>query len=870
MKRLAIGMTANVDAGKTTLSEALLYRAGEIHTLGRVDKGNAFLDNSEMERRRGITIFSHQATFSYEGAAYTLLDTPGHADFSAETERAMQVLDYAVLVISAPDGVDSHTKTLMSLLRRHHIPVFLFVNKMDLPHASKEDILAEIRSAFGGGCVDFTNEGTPAFFESVALCRESWAETYLETGRIHLEQLQRGIAAESLTPIFFGAALKLEGVDAFLSGLHRYTMQPPYSDIFGALVFKITADEKNTRLTHMKITGGTLRVRDTISGTDKDGDPWTEKVSQIRVYDGARFENVQEVDAGAVCSVVGLSATYAGQGLGLQPDGDGAVFEPALTYEMTLPPGATPAQVWKTLAPLREEEPLLHMRYLEERGKIQVAVSGELGLEVLEKILRDRFDLPVTFDAGRVTYRETIAAPVEGVGHFEPLRHYAEVHVLLEPLPRGSGLQFRSACPEDDLARNWQRLILSHMADKTHRGVLTGSPITDMRLTLVAGRAHPKHTEGGDFRQATYRAIRNGLRRAEGVLLEPWVRVHLEVPKACVGRAMTDMQQAGGEAHPVMVKGDRSVLEGRAPLSKIRDYPIILAAYTKGAGRITTDPDGFDACTNPEEILAAIGYDADADIANTADSVFCAGGAGFVVPWYEVESHMHLPFQKQEARNKTQESIAVQRSLPYGGTLEEDAELMQIFERTYGKIRRRERDVLHTPHETLQEEAQIPPAPRLEYLLVDGYNIIYAWEPLQKIAAENLDAARVQLERILINYNGYRRQNLILVFDAYRVSGHHEEVEQKDNITIVYTKEAETADAYIEKTARRLEKGARVRVATSDAMEQLIILGHGALRVSAAELEGEVEDAAAQIRAQLERLKRKSGKNRLTFPDPNS
>ncbi len=864
MKRLVVGMMAHVDAGKTTLSEALLFRTGEIRRLGRVDHQNAFLDNHEMERQRGITIFAHQAMLRTGNAAFTLLDTPGHIDFSAETERTMQVLDYAILVISGTDGIQSHTETLWRLLKHYHVPVFLFVNKMDLPGVDREARLAECKARLSGGCMDFSEMGSPAFYEMLALYRESWMEEYLETGEIARSHLQKGIAAETLVPVFFGSARDLVGVDDLLTGLDRFTMEKDYPNDFGGMVYKIAVDEKNNRLTYLKVTGGVLHVRDSITYSDERGNSFTEKVSQIRIYAGSKYTTSETALAGTVCAVTGFSHSYAGQGWGNQPNGLPPVLTSVLRYGICLPEHCNPADVWKQLEVLAEEDPTLHLIWDARHQQIQVQVMGTVQLEVLQKLIADRFALQVTFDDGQIAYRETIAAPVEGVGHYEPLRHYAEVHLLLEPLSPGSGLQFASCCRSDDLDRNWQRLILTHLAEKTHIGVLTGAPITDMRIILCAGRAHVKHTEGGDFRQATYRAVRNGLRKAKSVLLEPWVQYTLELPSIYVGKAMTDLQQMGARSEPPETQSDRTILRGSAPTKGIRGYAVQVRAYTKGQGRLTSTPAGYAPCADSESVIAQIGYDCDADLENSADSIFCAHGSGFTVRWDQVEQYMHLPLQipTQTAQATEKSELAPRRP---AASFAEDAELMAIFERTYGKIQRSERHALHTPREETQSISlqQLDAVKHTEYLLVDGYNMIFAWEELKQIAMESLDAARARLEHILSNYNGYRQSHLILVFDAYRVKGQHREVEQRENLQIVYTKEAETADAYIEKAAHDLAKHHRVRVATSDGMEQLIILGQGALRVPAEEFRQEVLRTSAEIRTKMAELAQHSEKNTL-------
>ncbi len=857
-KRLVIGITAHVDSGKTTLSEAMLYTAGKLRKLRRVDHQTAFLDTHPMERDRGITIFAHPALMQTGDASLTLLDTPGHVDFSAETERTMQVLDYAILVISGSDGVQSHTETLWRLIRRYQIPVFLFVNKMDLDGADQNAVMAELKQRLSEGCTDFSQPDTETFYENVALLSDQLMETYLENGSISTESLCRSIAAGEIIPCYFGSALKLEGIEFFLKGLEKYTLEQPAAPAFGAKVFKIAADEKGSRLTYLKITGGTLRVRDSVTYTGTDGAALTEKVSQIRFYDGAKFHTEEAAEPGMFCAVTGLSRTFAGQGLGGETDAAKPLLEPVMTYAVRLPEKVSAADAMKQLLKLTEEDPALHMVWNEALQEIHVQPMGEVQLEILQKLIAERFGYHVTFDQGHIAYQETIAAPVEGVGHYEPLCHYAEVHLLLEPLPPGKGLIFASDCSEDDLDRNWQRLILTHLTEKTHRGVLTGSPITDMRITLCAGKAHLKHTEGGDFRQATYRAVRCGLRKAKSVLLEPWYHFVLELPTECVGRAMTDIQQMHGSFSAPEIRKDHAVICGSAPVSGMHSYHREVTGYTHGTGRLICTVKGYAPCEDADRVIAEMGYDCDADVENTADSVFCAHGAGFAVKWNEVEQYMHLPSCLNPPPEKTaKENIPMQRS---GGksydSFAEDKELMAIFERTYGKIHRDSRQALYTPKEDIPvyKSQKNPSYDGTEYVLVDGYNIIFAWDELKKLAENNLDAARSRLTHILCNC-GYRQCRLILVFDAYKVKGKPREVERFHNIDIVYTKEAETADAYIEKAAYALSRDNRVRVATSDGMEQRIILGRGALRISAEEFFREVKQAEEAIRAYAAQMK---------------
>jgi len=840
MKRLVIGMIAHVDSGKTTLSEAMLYSAGEIRKLGRVDHGDAFLDTHSIERSRGITVFSKQAVMRYGDCDITLLDTPGHADFSAETERALQALDYAVLVISGTDGVQSHTETLWRLLTRYRIPAFIFVNKMDISSYEPSVLMGGLCNRLDGGCIDFSaSRDRDAFYEEAAMCDERLMEEFLESGEVSPESLRRAIAERKIFPCFFGSALKMNGIEEFLKGLDFYAEQKEYPAEFGARVFKIT-EEQNVRLTHIKITGGSLKVRSVIG---------EEKINQIRIYSGTKFQAVDEVFSGAVCAVTGLAHSYSGQGLGVESNADTPLLEPVLTYKLILPPKTDLHTALTQMRKLEEEDPQLHVVWNEQAQEIHVQLMGEIQLEILKTVIAERFGYEAEFGTGSIVYKETISDTVEGVGHYEPLRHYAEVHLLLEPAERGSGLHFSSDCHVDDLDRNWQRLILTHLEEKTHVGVLTGSPITDMKITLIAGRAHLKHTEGGDFRQATYRAVRQGLRSAKSVLLEPWYNFTLEVPSESVGRALSDMQRLSAEFEPPETLGETAVITGSAPVSEMQNYRSEVISYTHGKGRISLILKGYFPCHNAEKVIEEIGYDCDGDLENTADSVFCSHGAGFVVKWDEVPSYAHISGRKERTESADEE-ISVQQVSSYRARIAEDKELMEIFERTYGKIKRDERHAMHTEkHVPQQKPHKVKPLPMgPEYLLVDGYNIIFAWEELNKLAKENLDLARTTLINRLCNYQGFRQNNVIVVFDAYRVSGHHREVEQHHNISVVYTKESETADSYIEKVTHELSKSHRVRVATSDGTEQIIILGNGAFRVSAAEFEDEVKRVEATIR----------------------
>ncbi len=852
-KHISVGLLAHVDAGKTTLTEALLYQGGSLRKLGRVDHGDAFLDTDAQERARGITIFSKQARLRLPQLDVTLLDTPGHVDFSTEMERTLQVLDYAILVISGTDGIQGHTRTLWQLLARHQIPTFLFVNKMDLPGLSHERLL-ELLQRQDPRCVDFS-QPADALFESLALCGEDALSEYLETGGLTDATLAQMIARRQVLPCFFGAALKLEGVDALLEALQRWTRVPGYPAEFGARVFKISRDSQGRRLTHMKITGGSLRVKTLLHGGEGK-DAWQEKADQLRLYSSEKFTVVEELEAGAVCAVVGLTRTWPGMGLGIEPAGDLPQLEPVLTYRVRLPAGADPTVVLRQLRQLEEEDPMLRVSWNAQWRELHVQLMGEVQLEVLRQRIRERFALEVEFDAGSIVYRETVAAPVEGVGHYEPLRHYAEVHVLLEPAPAGSGLSFGSECSLNALDRNWQRLILTHFAEKEHLGVLTGSPITDMRLTLLSGRAHLKHTEGGDFRQATYRAIRQGLMSAESILLEPFYRFTMELPADCVGRAMTDLERMGAAYDPPETAGELTLLTGTAPVASLRGYALELTAYSRGLGRISMTGAGYAPCHNAAEVIAAIGYDAAADLENSPDSVFCAHGAGFVVPWNEVPQHMHLPAAYEPPAPEPDPSLDVNAPRPVlARSIADDKELEAIFTRTYGAPQRR--DLLYRRpqrYETAARELQQEDGCE-EFLLVDGYNILFAWDELNAIARESIEDARQALMEILVNYQAFRPCVLILVFDAYRVPRNTGAVSKFHDMYVVYTREAETADQYIEKTTYRLAGRRRVRVATSDGIEQLIILGHGAERISARLFEEEVRQVTGQIDAVLRSMR---------------
>ena len=848
-KQIVLGILAHVDSGKTTLSEAMLYRAGVTRRLGRVDHKDAFLDTDALEKARGITIFSKQALLTAGDTDITLLDTPGHVDFSTETERTLQVLDYAVLVVSGTDGVQSHTETLWRLLRRYHVPTFVFVNKMDLPGMERQELLAQLNRRLGEGFVDFGAEQADRD-EALALCDENLMDRMLDAGQLQDADLIPAIARRHVFPCWFGAALKLEGVDALLDGLDRYTRPAPALEAFGAKVFKVSQDEQGARLTWLRVTGGELKVKAQLTG-EAAGEPWAEKANQLRLYSGAKYTLTEAIGPGQVCAVTGLTKARPGEGLGAERDSDLPVLEPVLSYQVLLPEGADVHAALGKLHRLEEEEPQRHVVWNETLGEIHVQLMGEIQLEVLRSLLAERFGLAVEFGPGGILYKETITEPMEGVGHYEPLRHYAEVHLKLEPLPRGSGMQFAADCREEVLDKNWQRLVLTHLEEKQHLGVLTGSPLTDVKITLIAGRAHLKHTEGGDFRQATYRAVRQGLMLAKSQLLEPWYAFRLEVPAENIGRAMSDIQRMEGTFDPPESGEETAVLTGFAPVSTMRSYPMEVVSYTRGRGHLSLTLDGYRPCHNAQEVIAAIGYEPEHDLDNPADSVFCAHGAGFVVPWDQVRSHMHVDSGWGKSTRPEQEAAVPQRrAMAYRATLEEDAELLKIFERTYGPIKRdplaafrpvqkRERP------DFAAEQWEIAP----EYLLVDGYNIIFAWDELNALSKESLDAARHKLMDILCNYQGFQKCVLILVFDAYRVPGSPGSIEQYHNIHVVYTKEAETADMFIERVTHEIGRNRRVRVATSDGMEQIIILGHGALRVSARMFHEEVQNVEKQIRA---------------------
>lgn len=852
-----MGILAHVDAGKTTLSESMLYLSGTVRKLGRVDHKDAFLDTYALERDRGITIFSKQAVFSLGNKKVNLLDTPGHVDFSAEMERTLQVLDYAVLVISGADGVQGHTETLWKLLKLYDIPTFIFINKMDQQGTDKTALLSELKERLDEGCIAFDQEGSTETLEELAMTDEKVLDYFMEHESIRKEDICRLIKERRVFPCYFGSALKLEGVQELLYGFERYMEPYTGTEEFGAKVFKISRDDKGERLTFLKVTGGKLVVKMPVNLVDKE-----EKVNQIRIYSGAKYETVSEVEAGGVCAVTGLVSSYIGQGFGVEKGTAAPFLEPVLTYQMILPDGADTTKVLRELKQLEEEEPLLNIVWNPALEEIHVQLMGEVQTEILKTMIAERFHLDVEFGTGKIVYKETIKNPVVGVGHYEPLRHYAEVHLKMEPLEAGSGLVFDADCSEDVLDRNWQRLILTHLQEREHPGVLTGSPITDMKITIVAGRAHLKHTEGGDFRQATYRAVRQGLKSAESILLEPWYSFVLEVPSDQVGRAMSDIGQMNGSFEGPEAEDKQGMvrLTGTAPASEMRDYQREVWAYTKGRGRITFTLKGYEPCHNAEEVIEQIGYDSERDIDNPTGSVFCAHGAGFLVKWDEVPEYMHIKedFLLEESDEISEEEQTITGNARFGNSsyssgYGDDPELLAIMEREFGS-KQKERDRYSgyrkqtvsapMPRKTVIKDTE----PKKEYLLVDGYNVIFAWEELNELAKASIDAARNKLMDILSNYQGFTGCTLILVFDAYKVKGSQGEVQKYHNIYVVYTKEAETADQYIEKTTHEIGRKYKVTVATSDALEQVIVMGQGAYRISARDFYEEVERTEKQIR----------------------
>ncbi len=873
---MVLGILAHVDAGKTTLSEAILYNSGKIRRLGRVDNQDAFLDTYELEKKRGITIFSKQAIVNWAGREITLLDTPGHVDFSAEMERTLQVLDGAILVISASDGVQGHTRTLWRLLKWYQIPVFLFINKMDQPDTDRESILAELTNQLDNGCIDFGDAGTDSFYENLAVCEEGLLNLFLEKGSIEKKEIIRAIQARKVFPCFFGSALKNEGVEALLQGIAEYGPVPSYGPDFGAKVYKITRDSQGNRLTHMKITGGSLKAKALIKGGKVEA--WEEKINQIRIYSGEKFEAVSEALAGSVCAVTGLMQTFPGEGLGREENAGLPFLEPVLSYCILLPEGCEAAVMLPKIRQLEEEDPMLQIFFNEQHKEIHAKVMGEVQIEVLQSLIKERFGVEVTFGSGRIIYKETIGNTVEGVGHFEPLRHYAEVHLLLQPGAPGSGLKFMTTCSEDELARNWQRLILTHLEEREHSGVLMKAAITDMEITLVAGRAHLKHTEGGDFRQATYRALRQGLMEATSVLLEPVYEFRLEVPKEAIGRAMTDMDKKHASFSLEQRDDGSALLTGTAPVVLLQDYQKEVVSYTRGCGRLFCTLKGYAPCHNAREVIEAAGYDAQGDLENPSSSVFCAHGAGFVVPWYQVKEYMHLPpfinrkEGKMDAANEMTNGVDLEKWI---GTEEIDAIIGRASHANSKENAARKREGWKKEKRTIYQTATAVSSPTTRvyqgqkkkeaYLLVDGYNIIHAWEELKELAAQNLDGARGKLLDILCNYQGMKKCELIVVFDAYRVQGHPTEIVDYHNIHVIFTKEAETADQYIEKFAHENAGKYDVTVATSDGLEQIIIRGQGCKLLSARDLQEDIRFMENRLREEY--LEKQKSEKRYLLDD---
>lgn len=850
MKQIVTGILAHVDSGKTTLSEAMLYRSGTIRTHGRVDHGNAFLDTNEIEREKGITIFSKQAVMTIGDTTLTLLDTPGHIDFSTETERTLSVLDYCILVISGADGVENHTKTLWKLLDRYNVPTFIFINKMDISHYTKEEILADIHKHLSENVVSIFDT------DSLVLCDEAIMEEYLENDSVSVDTISDAITNRTVFPCSFGSALKLDGITEFLEAIDTYTKMPTLNIDFGAKIFKITHDNDGNRLTHLKVTGGELKAKALLEYNTDDGEKQSEKADTLRIYSGEKYTLTDTATQGMICAVTGLTKTVAGMGLGFENNAEKPVLEPVLTYKLEILDNTDIHTALTKLRILEQEDPELRIVWNELLREIHLQLMGEVQIEVLRRIIAERFSMQVDFSEGAISYRETIADKVEGVGHFEPLRHYSEVHLILEPGKRGSGIVIKSDCSEDLLDKNWQRLILTHIAEKTHTGVLTNSPITDIKITLASGKAHKKHTEGGDFRQATYRAIRQGLMSATSILLEPYYNFTLEIPTNNVGRAMTDLQQMSAEFSAPEVCDEMSIIKGYSPVSTMRGYSAEITAYTSGKGKLFTNIKGYDVCHNTDEVIENIGYNPDSDTDNPSSSVFCSHGAGFNVPWNEVCEHMHL----ESALKPLEEQVSTNtRVREYVNSVINDEELLRIFEKTYGPIKTNTYTALEKRHKPptpkpKQYQKQKPVPTGDAYLLVDGYNIIYAWDDLRKVADENLNAARELLINRLSNFSGFTKIKLILVFDAYKVKGGVCTVENISGIDVVYTKEAETADAYIEKVTHELAKKHRVRVATSDGLEQLIILGNGAERIPATEFLDEVRTVEEEIRNFISKL----------------
>ncbi len=853
MKNIVMGILAHVDSGKTTLSEALLYCSGTLKKLGRVDHRNSFLDTFSLERERGITIFSKQAVFTYKNTEFTLIDTPGHADFSAETERTLQVLDYALLVISASEGIQSHTMTLWKLLEKYSVPCFIFVNKIDLDNAQIDIVFNDIKDKLSENCIDFSDRKSNTFYENIALCDDKFLDLYEKNNIVEINEISVGIQKRKIFPCMFGSALKLKGIEAFLDMFEQYTLQREYPQNFSGKVFKISEDKQGTRLTHIKVTGGKLQVRDVLQ-SDKNFNG--EKVNQIRVYSGDKFTAKETADAGSICALTGISFAVPGDCLGEEKSDIQPLTEAVLTYNAVLPEGTDAHKMYSLMKNLEAEDPQLHVTWNERYQKIQVRIMGEIQLEILREIIKERFGIYITFGKGNIIYKETITDVVEGIGHFESLRHYAEVHLIIKPGKRNSGIVIRNNCSEDMLDRNWQRLILTHIKEKTHIGVLTGSPITDVEIILESGKAHLKHTEGGDFRQATYRAIRQGLRSSHSILLEPVYEFTLEIPNENVGKAISDIHQMSGRFSPPEIKEGNTVINGIAPVSEMNDYGMEVMRYTHGMGKLMCRIKGYEPCHNTEEVISMFAYNPDSDIENTGDSVFCSHGAGYNVKWNEVKNHMHLP----SVLNKINTSDSSQLRKEYFSGLQKsselfalDKELVRIFEQTYGPIKRKKtnQSINYDYSRKNTEKVSQKPVKRIagdEYILVDGYNVIFAWDNLRIIAESNFDAARNSLINILCNYQGYKKCEMIVVFDAYKVKGNVQTVEKHNNISVVYTKEAETADMYIEKAVHKLAGKNRVRVVTSDGTEQLIILAGGALRISSSAFYEEVKQAENEIR----------------------
>ncbi len=851
MKKIVTGILAHVDAGKTTLSEGLLFCSGEIRKFGRVDNRDSFLDTNEIERSRGITIFSKQAIFSCDDAEITLVDTPGHVDFVAEAERTLQVLDYAILIISASDGVQGHTKTLWDMLKKHNIPTFVFVNKMDLCERDKGSLVQHLKDELEENFVDFSDMQSEEFKENAALCDENIMNCYIESGEIKPEELVRAIALRKVFPCFFGSALNMVGVEEFLKAFAKLTRPAKEFPVFGAKVFKIGQDDKGQRLTFVKVTGKGLKVKESIKTSEI-----FEKVNEIRVYSGDKYKSLDFAEVGTVCALTGLANTYAGQGLGFEENSSEMISQPIFNYRVILPKGTDVSSALSKLKLLQQQETLLNVEWNEQLKEIQLTLMGEIQLEVIKQQIKKLYDLDVEFEEGRLLYKETITNIVEGVGHYEPLRHYAEVHLLLEPLPRGMGVHFATDCPEDQLDKNWQRLIMTHLMEKQHIGALTGSPITDIKITLKAGSAHLKHTEGGDFRQATYRAVRQGLRSANSILLEPYFEFVMDVPSENVGKAMTDLNLMGATFNPPINRGDMAKISGTVAAEKIRSYHRELINYTHGKGKLSCKFSGYSECKNTTEIIEKFEYSPDADVENTADSVFCSHGAGFTVKWNEVQEHMHLESVLKPRRQSAESTKTAGGSASFAS----DEELIKIFEKTYGKIKQRDPNkTLNTPkaHSSVPKPHKKAEA-RDEYMLIDGYNIIFAWDELKELAKDSLEAARMKLVERISAYKNFKQCEIIVVFDAYRVKGNIGEVETVDGITVVYTKEAQTADAYIEKTAKELSKKYNVTVATSDGLEQMIIFGSGAFRMSADMLHREVCETENTIKELVKEYNLKS------------